>query len=254
MRLPAAALATLTLVAAAMPAFADPAPVKPYDPAVVRVAGRAELYLPPDQARVSLNFYAPGKTAIEATDAVSQRARALEAAVRAIDPKAVRLERTDTTVSPVMKPGGDRRPDRITGYEANAGVTILVTDLEKLSKTVEAAVNANPDSFSDIAFSIKDTKAARRLAREAAVADAVDKARIYTEGAGHRLGRLLLVEEGGSNMIAQSGNRAIMMRARDSVESAPVAPPPIAFEPQLYTAEVSVVYEVGAAIAAGPAR
>jgi hypothetical protein len=224
-------------------AAAQSAPVKPYDPAIARVVGRAEVYLPPDQARVGASFYAPGKTAAEAVDAVARRARALEQAVRAIDPAKVKVERADSAVSPVMQEGGERRPDRIRGYEARTEVTILVEDLALLTRVVEAAVNAQPDTFSDVAFSIRDTLSARRKARQAAIDDAVDKAKIYVEGAGHRLGRLLLVEEGDrDNIMAQSGNRALSF-AR-SVDAA-VAAPPVAMEPQLYTAEVTVVYEVG---------
>lgn len=223
------------------------APLRPYDPAVARVAGRAELYLPPDQARVRVSFYNPGRTAAEATQAVSTRARALEAAARAIHATNVTLERTDVSVQPVMREGGDRRPDRINGYEATASVTLLVRDLALLSRAVEAAIGAEPDTFNDIRFSLQDTAAARRLAREAAIRDAVDKARVYVEGAGHRLGRLLLVEEGGGGMIGQSGNRAeeqiIVTGSRIGAADA-VIPPPIAPEPQLYTAEVMVVFEI----------
>jgi uncharacterized protein YggE len=246
--------ALVWLAAAVAPAAAQViAPLKPYDPAVVRVAGRSELYLPPDQARVMVSFYNPGRTAAEASQAVSVRARALEAALHGLDAASVTIERTDISVRPVWREGGDRRPDRINGYEANAGVTILVRDLAQISRTVEAAMNAHPDTFNDIAFSIHDTERARRLAREAAIHDAVDKARIYVEGAGFHLGRLLLAEEGASNMIAQSGNRAVFAAAPASVaEQMVVTPPPIAPEPQLYTAEVSVVFEIGAALT--PAR
>lgn len=235
---------------AATPAAAQViAPVKPYDPAIVRVAGRSELYLSPDQARVSISFYAPGRTAADATRAVADRARAFESAIRAIDPTKVSLERTDVRVAPVMKEGGDRRPDQIRGFEGNADVTVLVKDLSLLTRTVEAAMNANPDQFNDVSFSIADTQGARRKAREAAVADAVDKAKTYTEGAGHRLGRLLLVEEGGSNLIAQSGNRAVYRAAPGMMaEDVAIQAPTIAPEAQLYTAEVTLIYEVGAAI------
>jgi uncharacterized protein YggE len=234
-------------------AHADPAPLKPYDPAVVRVAGRAELYLPPDQARVTVGFYNAGKTGAEANDLVARRARALDAAVRAADGAKMNVERVDVTVTPVMKTGGDRRPDRINGYEANASVTVLVKDLTVLSQAVEMAVNSGPDSFNDLAFSIRDTQGARTKAREAAIRDAVDKARVYSEGAGFRLGRLLLVEEGGSNLIAQSGNRGLRFeRAATSESYGGATAPPIAAEPQLYSAEVSVVYEIGAAIGTKP--
>ncbi len=239
-------------VSLALPAEAQVvAPLKPYDPAVVRVAGRAEVYLPPDQARVRVSFYSPGRTAAEATNAVSVRSRALDAAIRAINPQTVTLERTDVTVTPVMREGGERRPDRISGYEATAAVTVLVRDLALLGRAVESAMSAQPDNFSDVEFSIRDTASARRTAREAAISDAVDKARIYVEGAGFRLGRLLLVEEGGSNMIAQSGNRAMFAPRQAQAEEIVVTPPPIAPEAQLYTAEVSVVFEIGAAM---PAR
>ena len=246
-------LFALFLLAAASPAGAQViAPLKPYDPATVRVAGRAELYLPPDQARIKVSFYAPGKTANEATEAVSARARALDTAIRAIDAQKTVLERTDLSVRPVMREGGSRRPDRINGYEATADVTVRVRDLALLSRAVEAAVNSSPDTFSDVDFFIDDTLKAREQTRKAAIADALSKARIYSEGAGYRLGRLLQVEEGGSNIIAQSGNRA--MRADIVVTgSSGVTPPPITPEAQLYTAEVTVIFEVGAALAA-PAR
>jgi hypothetical protein len=236
----------VAFVVFASQAMAQVLPPKPYDPAVARVAGRAELYLAPDQARVSVGFYNPGRTPQEASDAVARRARALEQALQSLDRTKVALERTDIGVRPVMQPGGDRRPDRVRGYEANASMTVLVRDLDLLSRVVEAGVNAQPDTFNDVAFSIADTNAARRKAREAAIKDAVDKARVYVEGAGFRLGRLLEVQEGGSNMIAQSGNRAMMRAAPTlmSEDGAAATPPPIAAEPQLYTAEVSVVFEI----------
>lgn len=247
-----AAFCLMTMTFATPAAAQVIAPLRPYDPAVVRVAGRAEVYLPPDQARVRVSFYAPGRTAAEATNEVSTRTRALDAAIRAIDPQNVSLERTDVSVTPVMREGGERRPDRINGYEASAGVTILVRDLALLSRAVEAAVNTQPDAFNDVEFSLRDTVRARRAARETAITDAVDKARVYAEGAGHRLGRLLLVEEGANNMIAQSGNRAVFaQRASDGAQDQLVMAPAIAPEPLLYTAEVSVVFEVGAAM---PAR
>lgn len=234
----------------ATPAFAQVIePLRPFDPAIVRVAGRAEVYLPPDEARIRLSYYAPGRTAAEATNEIATRTRALDAAVRAIDPQNVTVERTDVSVTPVMREGGDRRPDRINGYEASAGVTILVRDLSLLARAVEVAVNSQPDAFNDVAFSLRDTALARRTAREAAIADAVDKARVYAAGAGHRLGRLLLLEEGANNMIAQSGNRAVFGSLNASSLGQAVVPPSIAPEPLLYTAEVSVVFEVGPALA-----
>lgn len=236
----------------ALPAAAQViAPLKPYDPAVIRVAGRSELYLPPDQARISVSFYAPGKTSQEATDAVSKRARALDAQMKAIAPGKVAVERTDFSVRPVMKSGAEKKPDQVRGYEATASVTTLVKDLELLGRAMDVAVNSNPDTFSDVQFSINDTQAARRKARKAAIDDAVDKARLYVEGAGFRLGRLLLVEEGGNSMIVQSGNRAIAYApARSMAMEDAVTPPPMAPEPQLYTSEVSVVYEIGGAVSA----
>ena len=56
-----ALLAALALAALAFTPAAAGAQViarlKPYDPAIVHVAGRAELYLPPDQARIRVSFY-----------------------------------------------------------------------------------------------------------------------------------------------------------------------------------------------------
>ncbi|MET0547396.1 MAG: SIMPL domain-containing protein [Caulobacterales bacterium] len=236
----------------ALPAVAQViAPLKPYDPAIVRVAGRSELYLPPDQARITVSFYAPGKTPQEATDAVAGRARALDAKIKAIAPGKTVVERTDFAVRPVMKAGGDKKPDQVRGYEATASVTALIKDLELLGKAMDAAVNSDPDTFNGVEFSIADTQAARRKARKAAIEDAVDKAKLYVEGAGFRLGRLLLVEEGGNSMIVQSGNRAIAYAPIvPTAGDMSVTPPPVAPEPQLYTSEVTIVYEIGGALGA----
>jgi NAD(P)-dependent dehydrogenase (short-subunit alcohol dehydrogenase family) len=132
---------------------------------------------------------------------------------------------------------------------AAGGKAIAVKHNTTVVADHEAAVNAAPDSFGDVAYSVRDTQAARTKAREAAIKDAVDKARVYTEGAGFRLGRLLLVEEGGNSMIVQTGNRAVRYDRVASTVSAEAAVPALAAEPQLYTAEVSIVYEIGQAIA-----
>jgi uncharacterized protein YggE len=240
-------------------ARADVIAPKPYDPAVVRVSGRAELFLPPDEARLRVSFYAPGRTAAEATGAVSARARALDAAVRGLGVEGVSVERADTTVRPVMREGGERRPDRISGYEADASVTVLVRDLDQLGRAVETAMAAQPDNFSDVAFSIREPAQARRQARQEAIADAVSKARVYTEGAGYRLGRLLLVEEGAS-LARAVGNVAVVdsitasdlgsfpdLNLAESVQRVAQAPL-VAPRPQRYVAEVTVVFEVGAAM------
>jgi uncharacterized protein YggE len=223
-------------------------PPKPYDPPIFRITGRGEIFLPPDQARVGVSFYSPGRTAAEAMQAVSARARVLEAAVRAINSERVTLDRVDVVFRPVMREGGERRPDRITGYEASAAVTILVRDLTLVPRAVEAAISAQPDSFDDVRFSLSDPAAARRQAREAAIADAMEKARIYVGGAGHRLGQLLHMEEGAApgvdrdlaDEIVVTGYRA-SVRAQDA--PAP-PPPPIAAERQRYTANVSLVFEI----------
>jgi uncharacterized protein YggE len=132
-----------------------------------------------------------------------------------------------------------------------------VRDLALLPRALEAAIAAEPDTFGDVAFSIREPAAARRLAREQAIADALDKARVYVEGAGHGLGRLLLVEEG-APMIR---NIAVDRIRADDIGSFPdtnlaeaaqrlssQAMPLVAPQPQRYVAEVSVVFEIGAAL------
>jgi uncharacterized protein YggE len=227
-------------------------PPKPYDPPIFRITGRGEIFLPPDQARVGVSFYSPGRTAAEAMQAVSARARVLEAAVRAINSERVTLDRVDVVFRPVMREGGERRPDRITGYEASAAVTILVRDLALVPRAVEAAISAQPDSFDDVRFSLSDPAAARRQAREAAIADAMEKARIYVGGAGHRLGQLLHMEEGGAQGVDRDAREEEIVvagyRASVRAQDAPAPPPPpIAAERQRYTAEISLIFEIARA-------
>ena len=68
---------------------------------------------------------------------------------------------------------------------------------------------------------------------------------------GHYEVRADLVEEGGNSMIVQSGNRAIAYApVRSMAMEDAITPPPVAPEPQLYSSEVSVVYEIGGALGA----
>ncbi|MBK6705905.1 MAG: SIMPL domain-containing protein [Caulobacteraceae bacterium] len=168
--------------------------------------------MPPDEARVRLSYYAPGRTAAEATTEISARTRALDAAVRAIDPQSVTVERTDVSVTPVMR----------EGRRSSAGSYQRIRSERRRddSGARSGALGARSRSCGQLStgcvqrrciFSSRHRSRAA-TAREAAITDAVDKACLF-RGCGHRLGRLLLVEEGANNMIAQ-GNRAVFAGAQ----------------------------------------
>lgn len=202
-----AALAAVLLAVGlpALPAAAQGAPpparVEATRPATLTVTGEGRASAAPDMATVTLGVEATGTTTKQALAAQSRAADALLAAVRGqgVADRDIRTE--SLALSPVYTTGTEPGAEpKITGYRAAQSFSVKVRDLKRTGTVVQAGVDATGDAgrVESVVFDLADPSALRAAARAAAYADAHEKALQYAELSGHRLGRLVSIDEGAS--------------------------------------------------------
>ncbi|MFJ2768505.1 SIMPL domain-containing protein [Streptomyces sp. NPDC087300] len=194
----AVALAALGLPAApavaAAPAPAAPA-VAPAPATTVTVTGTGSASAAPDTAVLTAGVEVTGKTAEKALAAQNTAADALLAAVReaGVADKDVKTESLSLSAAYEDVNG----TAKLTGYQASQTFSIKVRALERTGAVIQAVVGAAGDAgrVHAVAFDVADAGPLRAKARDAAYADARDKAAQYAKLAGRRLGRLVSLDE-----------------------------------------------------------
>jgi uncharacterized protein YggE len=228
----------LWLAAAALLAPIGPALAQAEAPRTtsLTVAGEGHVDLPPDMAMISLGVTTEADTAAAAL-AANNAAQAEVLAVLA----AAGIEPRDIQTSGLnLNPVWDNRSysdgrQRIRGYSVSNIVTIRVRKLDSLGGLLDKVVTTGANQLNSLTFGLSDPKPAMDEARKRAVADALDRARLYADAAGVTLGPLVSLSEGGAYQQPQP-----MFRRDAAMESAvPVAGGEVGI-----VASVSVTFEI----------
>jgi uncharacterized protein YggE len=144
-----------------------------------------------------------------------------------------------------VQQGYDHREQRPTGFQVSNTVGAIVRDLARLGDVIDAAVAAGANRIHSVRFDRADKTDAIRRAREAAVADARDKAAQLARLGGLRLGApLTIVEDGGVGTPtgAEYDSPPFLARARQTAAATPIAAGEAAIRLVVW-----ITYELGAA-------
>lgn len=218
-------LPTLVLgVLVALTVQAQPLSAQEPLPRRIVVIGTGEVAAPPDVAVIRAGVVVQSETASTALAENSRAMDAMLAQLRAagLAPKDIQTSRfVVTPLYEARRPEQrTRQPPVIFGYQVANQVTARVHDLDRLGATLDALVNAGANSIDGPHFQLADPTELLGEARDAAVADALAKARRYATAAGVQLGAIISIEDGGS-----ATPRPMMMRAADAAStSVPIAP------------------------------
>jgi hypothetical protein len=221
-------------VGTACAAGADPAP------RTVTMSGQGIAKAAPDQAQFSTGVVTQGSTAAQALAANSRAMNAVFATLKRLSIADKDIQTSNFLLSPqyqVCKPGM-ACPQRVVGYEVSNTVNVTVEDFGKTGAVLDALVSSGSNQIDNIGFSIHDTSALLKKAREAAVKDAFDRAQTYTKAAGVTLGRILSIQEGGSEPPRPMYRAMAMMAGPDA------NPPPIAGGEESVSANVTITWEI----------
>ena len=204
-------------------------------PRTLTVTGQGIAKAAPDEANFSTGVASQGANANQALAANSRAMNALFATLKRLGVPDKNIQTSDLSLSPqyqTCKPGVTC-PQRIVGYEVSNNVTVTVA-LDKAGSVLDALVASGSNQLGGIRFSIHDPKPLLVQARQDAVRDALDKARLYADAAGAKLGPIQSIQEGGSAEPPRPMYKAMMMRADAAV--------PVAGGEESVNASVSITW------------
>jgi uncharacterized protein len=192
---PLLAATALTFAAANLaPALAD-------DSKLVRtisLTGHGEVRMAPDLAVVTIGVMSTATTAREALDANTKAMQAVMASLTGAAIEARVIQTSNFTVNPRYDYGeNNAQPPKVIGYDVSNNVTVTVRKLESLGAVLDSVVSAGSNQINGVMFQVSKPEATTDEARKLAVADALRKAKVYTEASGVSLGQVISLSEGG---------------------------------------------------------
>jgi uncharacterized protein len=168
-----------------------------------------------DKVELDLNFEAEAATRTGAVEALGGRLRVLDA-------PPIGAERISYRQFGVHSDAQDKRGP---GFRAHEGVGIRLLDIDALEDVLAALVAAEPASMMGPRWLLRDATTAYREAQRLAVADSRERAEVYAEILGGRLGALRrLTDHGGHDAMNLSfgGRESASMIGGLGLEPEPV--------------------------------
>lgn len=205
----------------------------------VTVTGRGRVTAPYDQATLRLAVSSRAANPSDATARATYAMSAMREAVLGGGVEGSGLATTAVSLNPVHDPW-----PTVVGYEASLGLSVRIDDLGRVGTLLVAAIDAGGDGarVDGIAFGHRDAAGLEREARDAAYADALDKATQYAGLAGLVLGPVRRVEEAGAR--DEGSTRRLLSGSAAASAAVPVDP-----GEGVVTALVVVTWALGPSVA-----
>jgi len=185
------------------------------------VSGNGEASAAPDMAFLNLGVDAEGATAAEA---LRKNSAQMEATIKSLRDAGVDkkdIQTSSLNVGAKYDYSRDNSPPRIVGYQATNTVSVKLRNLDKAGSVIDKAIGVGANRLDSISFGFADSKPLMNSARKAAVADARERAALYAEAAGVRLGPVLQISDSYSPTPGPIPVMARMMA--DEAKSVPIS-------------------------------
>jgi uncharacterized protein YggE len=178
------------------PAQAADEQTQPERPRVLTMTGTGDATAVPDELSFGLGVTVTRPDLGAAHDAASATMDRVLGTLTKYDVAKSDVQTTGLSMTPVYD-YHPYDPPTITGYRVTQRATVLVKDLKNGGEAVSAAVTAggNDVRVSGLRLLVGDPDAATAKARDAAVAEAREKAQQYADASGQSLGEVLTLRE-----------------------------------------------------------
>lgn len=181
---------------------ADDATVSKTD---IGVTGTGRVFATPDTALASIGVDVTATTLDDALKQASDASTKLLAAVKAAGVDEKDIQTTNYSVNPITNQPKEGETPKITGYHVTNIVQIKIrgidADNSKIGKVIDAAISAGANSLNGLYFTVDNTAPFEDQARQAAVKDAMAKAKTLADAAGVKLGKIISITEGVSSPV-----------------------------------------------------
>lgn len=209
------------------------------DGTLLSVSAEGEVRRVPDIATLSTGVVTQAADANAAMRANAEQMEKVVAAIRAAGIEARDIQTGGINLNPQYH-YAENQPPKITGYQASNTVNIVVRDIARLGKILDALVATGANQVNgpgfDLEASAKD--AALDEARRKAIETAQARAGMYAKSLGMRVRRIVSISEG-----ARIGPPVPMMAMR--MEKAMDASTPVAPGENVLSVNLDVVFELG---------
>lgn len=165
------------------------------------VVGEGKVEVVPDTAEVNLSItFASVPTVEEAQKKIDVINNQIIAAMKNLGINKTEIKTSNYSIYPEYD--YTERQNKITGYNANASVTIKVKDLQLTSQVIEAGTKAGANQVNATQFTIDKPENYREEARNKAIANAKEQAQKLASNLGIRLGKISnIVESTPANIL-----------------------------------------------------
>ncbi len=214
-------------------------------PRLMSLTGEGEVTAAPDMAVLSIGVVSEDRTARQALFANTRAMTALVDAMKqaGVEPKDLQTSGFNVTPKysrPRRTQSGPQPAPEIVGYTVRNTLSIRIRDLKSAGEILDQAVSLGSNAISGLTFTVAEPKPLQNAARKAAIADALEKAKLYADGAGITLGPIQSITEAGGGRPPRP-----MAMARAQAEVAFDSAVPIEAGELTYRAQVNVVWEIG---------
>ncbi len=201
------------------------------------VTGVGEATMTPDMAYLTLGVEADGATASEA---LRKNSAQMEAAIKTLRDAGVDkkdIQTSNLSVGARYDYSREGQAPRLIGYQATNTVSVKLRELGKAGGVIDKAVASGSNRLDSISFGFADPKPLLNEARKSAVADARERANLYADAAGVKLGDVLQISD---SFTHAPGPVPVMARA----DFAKAEATPIAAGEQTIGASVTIIYAI----------
>ena len=167
------------------------------------VTGTGDVSAAPDIAYLDSGVVSEGKTAAEALVANTKTMNAIFTGLTAMQIAKEDIRTSQFSVSPLYtqpptRPDGTQEAPVIRGYQVTNQVTVTIRKLDALGSVLDKLVTLGSNRVDSVRFEIEKPAPLLDKAREAAVMDALRKAKLYAQASGVALGAVMNISENGN--------------------------------------------------------
>ncbi len=169
---------------------------QPQTPPSITVTGEGKISSSPDIAELTFGMQTGRK--VTSKDAIASLRASMTAIIDAVKDQGV-AEKDIKTEQFYLNPVYDwsTSTQTLRGYEASEMLRVTVRDLDKVGDVLGAATSAGANSANGIQFTIDKPEKLQEEAREEAIAQAKERARVIANQLGMSLGKVVSFSEGG---------------------------------------------------------
>jgi uncharacterized protein YggE len=163
--------------------------------ASVQATGTATIYVPPDQAQLTVSVTTQGTTAQAAGQQNANVTVTVTQAITSVLGASGTIQTVSYSVYPQYTSGTATQPSTIVGYSATNSFQVTMTDLTLIGRVIDAANQAGATSVGSLTLGLQNPEPSLQQALAAASKQALANAGAIASGLGGKTGAVISAQQ-----------------------------------------------------------